>query len=64
MNLKRTEQFIFYVFKNLPSDIKKFDKGYYPQVRGEFTSTDIQNGADNKLKKIKELKFEKETSKY
>ena len=44
--------YVFYLDRKLPPDIVSL-LGYYPQVRGEFTSLDIQNEIDIGLKNIK-----------
>ena len=49
--LNYLEEYIFYILdRKLPPDIVTL-LGYYPQVRGEFTSLDIQNEIDIKEKK-------------
>ena len=50
--------YILYLDRNLPSDIVEL-LGYYPQVRGEFTSLDIQNEIDIGLKKNQRVEIER-----
>ena len=50
--------YILYLDRNLPSDIVEL-LGYYPQVRGEFTSLDIQNEIDIGLKKNQRVQIER-----
>ena len=50
--------YILYLDRKLPPDIVTL-LGYYPQVRGEFTSLDIQNEIDIGLKNSKKLDIER-----
>ena len=50
--------YILYLDRKLPPDIVTL-LGYYPQVRGEFTSLDIQNEIDIGLKNSKKLEIER-----
>ena len=59
MVLNYLEGYIFYILdRKLPPDIVTL-LGYYPQVRGEFTSLDIQNEIDIGLKNSKKLDIER-----
>ena len=50
--------YVLYLDRKLPPDIVSL-LGYYPQVRGEFTSLDIQNEIDIGLKNSKKVQFER-----
>jgi hypothetical protein len=51
--------YVLYLDRKLPSDIVGL-LGYYPQIRGEFTSLDIQNEIDIGLKNSKKVQFERD----
>ena len=50
--------YILYLDRKLPPDIVSL-LGYYPHIKGEFTSLDIQNEVDIGLKNTKKLEIEK-----